>query len=118
MKRQILPWPGIATQQPKSPVLGQPNDPRPKSIRSAFAHVHFPPQPGQTGLQETGQFARILQGKNHLSIKLIHQGNPIDAIWFSHTEPLPARVLLAFRLDVNEWKGERKVQFLVEGAQL
>ena len=58
------------------------------------------------------------EGKNHLSIKLIHQGNPIDAIWFSHTEPLPARVLLAFRLDVNEWKGERKVQFLVEGAQL
>ena len=35
-----------------------------------------------------------------------------------HTEQLPARVLLAFRLDVNEWKGERKVQFLVEGAQL
>ena len=58
------------------------------------------------------------EGKHHLSIKLIHQGNPIDAIWFSHTEPLPARVLLAFRLDVNEWKGERKVQFLVEGAQL
>ncbi len=55
-------------------------------------------------------------GKNHLSIKLIHQGHPIDAIWFGHTEPLPARVLLAFRLDVNEWKGERKVQFLVEGA--
>jgi single-stranded-DNA-specific exonuclease len=47
-----------------------------------------------------------------------HQGNPVDAIWFGRTEPLPARVLLAFRLDVNEWKGERKVQFLVEGAQV
>ena len=58
------------------------------------------------------------EGKNHLSIKLMHQGNPIDAIWFGHTEQLPARVLLAFRLDVNEWKGERKVQFLVEGAQV
>ena len=58
------------------------------------------------------------EAKNHLSIKLIHQGNPVDAIWFGRTEPLPARVLLAFRLDVNEWKGERKVQFLVEGAQL
>ena len=57
------------------------------------------------------------EAKNHLSIKLMHQGNPIDAIWFGHTEQLPARVLLAFRLDVNEWKGERKVQFLVEGAQ-
>ena len=58
------------------------------------------------------------EAKNHLSLKLIHQGNPVDAIWFGRTEPLPARVLLAFRLDVNEWKGERKVQFLVEGAQL
>ncbi len=25
---------------------------------------------------------------------------------------------LAFRLDVNEWRGERKVQFLVEGAEI
>ena len=58
------------------------------------------------------------ESKNHLSIKLMHQGNPVDAIWFGHTEQLPARVLLAFRLDVNEWKGERKVQFLVEGAQI
>ncbi|MFN9726067.1 single-stranded-DNA-specific exonuclease RecJ [Acidovorax sp.] len=58
------------------------------------------------------------EAKNHLSIKLIHQGNPVDAIWFGHTEQLPARVLLAFRLDVNEWKGERRVQFLVEGAQV
>jgi len=54
--------------------------------------------------------------KNHLSLKLLHQGQPVDGIWFGHAEPLPARVLMAFRLDVNEWKGERKVQFLVEGA--
>ncbi|MDP4073214.1 single-stranded-DNA-specific exonuclease RecJ [Acidovorax sp. A1169] len=58
------------------------------------------------------------EGKNHLSIKLMHQGNPVDAIWFGHTDQLPARVLLAFRLDVNEWRGERKVQFLVEGAEI
>lgn len=58
------------------------------------------------------------EAKNHLSLKLMHQGNPVDAIWFGHTEQLPARVLLAFRLDVNEWRGERKVQFLVEGAEL
>lgn len=57
------------------------------------------------------------EGKNHLSLKLLHQGRPVDGIWFGHTDPLPARVLLAFRLDVNEWRGERRVQFLVEGAQ-
>ena len=39
-------------------------------------------------------------------------------IWFGRTEPLPPRALLAFRLDVNEWRGERKVQFLVEGAEM
>ncbi|GKS83368.1 single-stranded-DNA-specific exonuclease RecJ [Acidovorax sp. SUPP1855] len=58
------------------------------------------------------------ENKHHLSLKLLHQGQPVDGIWFGHTEPLPSRVLLAFRLDVNEWKGERRVQFLVEGAQL
>ena len=57
------------------------------------------------------------EAKNHLSLKLLHQGSPVDAIWFGHTEQLPARVLLAFRLDVNEWRGERKVQFLVEGVE-
>ena len=55
--------------------------------------------------------------KNHLSLKLLHQGQPVDGVWFGHNEPLPGHVLLAFRLDVNEWKGERKVQFLIEGAQ-
>lgn len=58
------------------------------------------------------------EAKNHLSLKLLHQGRPVDGIWFGHTDPLPARALLAFRLDVNEWRGERKVQFLVEGVEL
>jgi single-stranded-DNA-specific exonuclease len=42
----------------------------------------------------------------------------VDGIWFGRTEVLPARVKLAFRLDVNEWRGERRVQFLVEAAEL
>ncbi|WP_367065824.1 single-stranded-DNA-specific exonuclease RecJ [Oryzisolibacter sp. LB2S] len=57
------------------------------------------------------------EARNHLQIKLLHQGRPVDAIWFGHTEQLPERALLAFRLDVNEWRGERRVQFLVEGVQ-
>ena len=35
----------------------------------------------------------------HLALKLKHQGQPVDGIWFGHTEALPPRVLLAFRLD-------------------
>ena len=41
----------------------------------------------------------------------------MDGIWFGHTEPLPAKVTLAFRLDADEWKGVRRVRFLIEAAQ-
>ena len=57
------------------------------------------------------------EGKNHLQIKLLHQGQPMDAIWFGNTQPLPQRAMLAFRLDVNEWRGQRRVQFIVEGVE-
>jgi single-stranded-DNA-specific exonuclease len=58
-----------------------------------------------------------LVGEKHLQIKLKHQGQPVDGIWFGHTEPLPSRVKLAFRLDADEWQGVRRVRFLVEGAE-
>ncbi len=59
-----------------------------------------------------------LVGEKHLALKLRHQGQPVDGIWFGHTEPLPARVKLAFRLDADEWQGVRRVRFLVEGAEV
>ena len=68
--------------------------------------------------EEVEVVSQRLVGEKHLSLKLKHQGQPVDGIWFGHTDPLPARVKLAFRLDVNEWRGERKVQFLVEGAEV
>ena len=68
--------------------------------------------------EEVEVVSQRLVGEKHLSLKLKHQGQPVDGIWFGHTDPLPARVTLAFRLDVNEWRGERKVQFLVEGAEV
>ena len=58
-----------------------------------------------------------LVGEKHLQLKLRHQGQPVDGIWFGHTEPLPAKVKLAFRLDADEWQGVRRVRFLVEGAE-
>ncbi len=58
-----------------------------------------------------------LVGDKHMALKLKHQGDPVDAMWFSHTEPLPARAKLAFRLDADEWQGQRRVRFLVEAAE-
>ncbi|MGB4059389.1 MAG: single-stranded-DNA-specific exonuclease RecJ [Burkholderiaceae bacterium] len=56
-------------------------------------------------------------GDKHMALKLKHQGDPVDAMWFNHAEPLPARVKLAFRLDADEWQGQRRVRFLVEAAE-
>jgi single-stranded-DNA-specific exonuclease len=58
------------------------------------------------------------QTQKHLSIRVRHGGELVDGIWFGHSEPLPTRVKLAFRLDTDEWQGQRRVRFLVEGAEL
>jgi single-stranded-DNA-specific exonuclease len=68
--------------------------------------------------EEVEVVSQRLVGEKHLSLKLKHQGQPVDAIWFGHTEALPARVTLAFRLDADEWQGVKRVRFLVEGAEL
>ena len=66
--------------------------------------------------EEVEVISQRLVGEKHLALKLRHQGQPADGIWFGRTEPLPARVHLAFRLEADEWQGVRRVRFLVEGA--
>ena len=56
-----------------------------------------------------------LVGERHLKLQLRHQGELVDAIWFGRSEPLPARATLAYRLYVNEWRGQQTVQLVVEG---
>ena len=68
--------------------------------------------------EEVEVVSQRLVGEKHLQLKLKHQGQPVDGIWFGHTDPLPARVKLAFRLDADEWNGVRRVRFLVEGAEI
>ena len=68
--------------------------------------------------EEVEILSQKLVGEKHLSIKLRHQGQPVDGIWFGRTDPLPAKVKLAFRLEADEWQGARRVRFLVEGAEL
>jgi single-stranded-DNA-specific exonuclease len=67
--------------------------------------------------EEVEVLSQRIVGQNHLSLKLKHQGKPIDAMWFGHTEQLPSQVKLAFRLDAAEWNGRRTIKFLVEGVE-
>nr|WP_235584338.1 single-stranded-DNA-specific exonuclease RecJ [Massilia sp. MS-15] len=59
---------------------------------------------------------RILK-ERHLKLLLEKNGRRYDAIWFGHTDSLPERARVAFRLDANEYNGVTKVQLLVEHAE-
>jgi single-stranded-DNA-specific exonuclease len=57
-----------------------------------------------------------LVGEKHLKLRLRHAGQERDAIWFSHTEPLPATARLAYRLSLDDWNGRQRVQMVVEAV--
>ncbi|HSX91697.1 MAG TPA: single-stranded-DNA-specific exonuclease RecJ [Hydrogenophaga sp.] len=68
--------------------------------------------------EEVRVVSQRIVGEKHLALKLQHQGDAVDGIWFGHTEPLPEKVKIAFRLELDEWQGQRRVRFLVEAAEI
>ena len=67
--------------------------------------------------EEVDVVSQRLVGEKHLALKLRHQGQAVDGIWFGRTEPLPTRVKLAYRLETDEWQGVKRVRFLIEGME-
>ncbi len=58
-----------------------------------------------------------LVGEKHLKLRVKHAGQLRDAIWFGHTEPVAEEVLLAYRLQIDEWNGQQRLQMLVEACE-
>ncbi len=59
-----------------------------------------------------------LVGEKHLKLRLRQAGRLVDAIWFNHIEMLPERATLAYRLSLDEWQGQQRVQYVIEAAQV
>ena len=57
-----------------------------------------------------------LVGEKHLKLRVRHAGQLRDAIWFGHVEPVAARVRLAYRLNIDEFQGQQRLQMMVEAA--
>ena len=57
-----------------------------------------------------------LVGEKHLKLRVRHAGQLRDAIWFGHAEPVAERVRLAYRLSLDEFQGQQRVQMVVEAA--
>jgi len=58
-----------------------------------------------------------LVGEKHLKLRVRHAGQLRDAIWFGHAEPLPPQVRLAYRLNLDEFQGQQRLQMVVEAAE-
>ncbi len=56
---------------------------------------------------------RIVAGK-HTRVSLSRGGERFAAMHFNHAEPLPNRVRVAFRPEVNEWQGNTSLQLTIE----
>ncbi|GAB7534711.1 single-stranded-DNA-specific exonuclease RecJ [Burkholderia sp. 3C] len=67
----------------------------------------------------SGEFevaSQALVKDKHLKLQLLRGRQRFGAIWFNHTEPLPARATVAYRLASDTWNGVTRVQLIVEHA--
>ncbi|RZF28290.1 single-stranded-DNA-specific exonuclease RecJ [Paraburkholderia sp. UYCP14C] len=67
----------------------------------------------------SGQFevaSQALVKDKHLKLQLLRGRQRFNAIWFNHTDTLPARTTVAYRLSSDTWNGVSRVQLIVEHA--
>ncbi|MFC0402854.1 single-stranded-DNA-specific exonuclease RecJ [Paraburkholderia rhizosphaerae] len=67
----------------------------------------------------SGEFdvmSQALVKDKHLKLQLVRGRQRFNAIWFNHTETLPARATVAYRLSRDTWNGVSRVQLIVEHA--
>lgn len=60
--------------------------------------------------------AQRIVGDKHLKLTLRHRGQVRDAICFGRQEPLPERAHIAFRLALDDYNGQARVQMVVEAV--
>ena len=55
-------------------------------------------------------------GERHLKLRLRQDQSLRDAIWFNRVDAIPERVRRAYRLSVDEYQGQQRVQVVVEAS--
>jgi single-stranded-DNA-specific exonuclease len=64
----------------------------------------------------TVQDQRVV-GERHLKLRLLKDGQRLEAMRFNSLEPLPARVRAAYRVSVNEFNGLKRPQLTFENVE-
>jgi single-stranded-DNA-specific exonuclease len=64
----------------------------------------------------TVQDQRVV-GERHLKLRLLKNGQRLEAMRFNSLEPLPSRVRAAYRVSVNEFNGLKRPQLTLENVE-
>ena len=93
----------------------------PQTVRALDAQVWGQAFEAPVFVDEVEVVSQRLVGEKHLKLALRFAGEARgaalrDAIWFGHSEPVAAKVRLAYRLSVDEYNGRERVQMIVEAA--
>jgi single-stranded-DNA-specific exonuclease len=86
------------------------------TVRAIESQVWGQGFPAPLFCDELEVLSQRLVGEKHLKLRLRHRDDPRvrEGVWFGRTEPLPARAVLAYRLSLDEYNGEERVQMVVE----
>ncbi len=56
-------------------------------------------------------------GEKHLKLRVRHHGHIRDAIWFGHLDAVAQHVRMAYRVTLDEYQGQARVQMVVEAVE-
>jgi single-stranded-DNA-specific exonuclease len=87
---------------------------RPEAVRAMDAQVWGQAFEAPVFCDEVEVVAQKLVGDKHLKLTLRCAGAAREAIWFGRTEPVEARVRLAYRVSLDEYNGRERVQMVIE----
>ncbi|CAN5871955.1 single-stranded-DNA-specific exonuclease RecJ [soil metagenome] len=88
-----------------------------ETVRSLDAQVWGQAFEAPVFSDEVQVISQRLVGEKHLKLAVRFAGAVRDAIWFGHSEPVAERVMLSYRLSVDEYNGRERVQMVVEAAR-
>jgi single-stranded-DNA-specific exonuclease len=92
-----------------------------QTVRALDAQVWGQAFEAPVFVDEVEVVSQRLVGEKHLKLALRFAGEARgaalrDAIWFGRSEPVAARLRLAYRLAVDEYNGRERVQMIVEAV--
>ncbi|MBB4845474.1 single-stranded-DNA-specific exonuclease [Paucibacter oligotrophus] len=86
----------------------------PATVRELEAQVWGQAFEAPLFCDEVEVVSQRIVGERHLKLRLRQAGVLREAIWFGHIEPVPTHGRLAYRLSLDEYQGQQRVQLVVE----